>query len=182
MADENEIEIDPGVPAPTATDDPAQANAAATGDATTDAGADASASGVNDPAPALAEASGAGQGELDGTSTDTAVRAATNPLVQGVLVGRATGATGLPAPRRAHVGATGGVAASAGQVGQRPPPERRLRASAGQRAGVVVCCPGGPRVHAPPAAHFKHVKVTVTRPRGSPIVISKVFTKANLAN
>ncbi len=39
-----------------------------------------------------------------------------------------------------------------------------------------------PQGHTAPAADFKHVKVTVTRPRGPAIVISKIFTRANLAN
>ena len=47
---------------------------------------------------------------------------------------------------------------------------------------VSVATGAVPVGHSPPAAHFKHVKVTVTRPRGAPIVISKVFTRANLAN
>jgi prepilin-type N-terminal cleavage/methylation domain-containing protein len=39
-----------------------------------------------------------------------------------------------------------------------------------------------PQGHTAPAIDFKQVKVTVTRPGGSAVVISKVFTRANLAN
>jgi len=39
-----------------------------------------------------------------------------------------------------------------------------------------------PQGHTAPAVDFKHVKVTVTRPRGPAITISKVFARANLAN
>ena len=39
-----------------------------------------------------------------------------------------------------------------------------------------------PQGHTAPAGDFKQVKVTVTRPRGPAIVISKVFARANLDN
>ena len=47
---------------------------------------------------------------------------------------------------------------------------------------VSVTTGSVPAGHTPPAIDFKHVKVTVTRPGGPPIVISKIFTRANLAN
>jgi hypothetical protein len=39
-----------------------------------------------------------------------------------------------------------------------------------------------PQGHTAPEIDFKQVKVSVSRPGGSAIVISKVFTRANLAN
>lgn len=47
---------------------------------------------------------------------------------------------------------------------------------------VSVTTGAVPVGHTPPPGDFKHVKVTVTRPRGPAIVLSKVFTSANLAN
>lgn len=47
---------------------------------------------------------------------------------------------------------------------------------------VTVTTGTVPVGHAPPPVDFKHVKVTVTRPRRPAIVLSKVFTSANLAN
>jgi prepilin-type N-terminal cleavage/methylation domain-containing protein len=47
---------------------------------------------------------------------------------------------------------------------------------------VEVATGAVPQGHAPPPAHFKRVTVTVTRPRSTPVVLSKVFTQANLTN
>ncbi|HEV2295821.1 MAG TPA: prepilin-type N-terminal cleavage/methylation domain-containing protein [Tepidisphaeraceae bacterium] len=47
---------------------------------------------------------------------------------------------------------------------------------------VAVTTGTAPAGHAPPPTHFKHVKVTVTRPRAQAIELSKVFTNLNRAN
>ena len=46
---------------------------------------------------------------------------------------------------------------------------------------VAVTVGPVPVGHAAPASDFRRVTVTVTRPRGGPIVVSKVFTRATLA-
>jgi prepilin-type N-terminal cleavage/methylation domain-containing protein len=46
---------------------------------------------------------------------------------------------------------------------------------------VTVTAGPVPVGHTAPAADFKRVTVTVTRPRGTPVVISKYFTRATLA-